>query len=68
MREPNSESILHAVNWRRIVLDEGMHAKISDQHFANSKAHIIREPSKSFAKSVCALKAERRWAVRGEYH
>ena len=28
-------------------------------------AHIIREPSKSFAKSVCALEAERRWAVSG---
>lgn len=30
-----------------------------------SVAHIIREPSKSFAKSVCALQAERRWAVTG---
>lgn len=28
-------------------------------------AHIIREPSKSFAKSVCALQADRRWAVTG---
>lgn len=28
-------------------------------------AHIIREPSKSFAKSTCALQAERRWAVTG---
>lgn len=28
-------------------------------------AHIIREPSKSFAKSVCALQAERRWTVTG---
>lgn len=27
------------------------------------EAHIIREPSKSFAKSTCALQAERRWAV-----
>lgn len=27
------------------------------------EAHIIREPSKSFAKSVCALQAEKRWAV-----
>ena len=28
-------------------------------------AHIIREPSKSFAKSVCCLKSEKRWAVTG---
>lgn len=28
-------------------------------------AHIIREPSKSFAKSTYALQAERRWAVTG---
>ena len=28
-------------------------------------AHIIREPSKSFAKSICALQADRRWAVTG---
>ena len=30
---------------------------------ANSKAHIIREPTKSFSKSICALEADRRWAV-----
>ena len=29
------------------------------------KAHIIREPSKSFAKSVNALEAQKRWAVTG---
>lgn len=28
-------------------------------------AHIIREPSRSFAKSVCALDARKRWAVTG---
>ena len=28
-------------------------------------AHIIREPSKSFAKSIYALQAEKRWAVTG---
>ena len=32
---------------------------------SNEVAHIIREPSKSFAKSVCALEADRRWAVTG---
>lgn len=31
----------------------------------NKSAHVIREPSKSFAKSVCALKARNRWAVTG---
>lgn len=31
----------------------------------NQSAHVIREPSKSFAKSVCALKAKNRWAVTG---
>ena len=29
------------------------------------KAHIIREPAKSFAMSVCALRATRRWCVTG---
>ncbi|MCJ1358757.1 MAG: hypothetical protein MMC33_008757 [Icmadophila ericetorum] len=47
--QPESNT-LHRQKWRRIVLDE---------------AHIIREPSKSFAKSVCALEAERRWVVTG---
>ena len=34
-------------------------------YFANLLAHIIREPSRTFAKSVCALEAERRWGVSG---
>ena len=28
-------------------------------------AHIIREPTKFFANPICALQAERRWAVSG---
>lgn len=28
-------------------------------------AHIAREPSKTFARSVCALRADRKWAVTG---
>lgn len=50
LAEPDNSLTLHATNWRRVVLDE---------------AHIIREPSKSFAKSTCALQADRRWAVTG---
>ncbi|MCJ1463034.1 alpha-1,6-mannosyltransferase [Pseudocyphellaria aurata] len=50
MTQPENTLTLHGIKWGRIVLDE---------------AHIIREPSKSFAKSVCALQAERRWAVTG---
>jgi len=48
--EPMSTAPLHNASWKRIVLDE---------------AHIIRAPNKSFAKSVCALTAECRWAVTG---
>lgn len=36
-----------------------------DKSIANEIAHIIREPSKSLAKSVCELDAEMRWAVTG---
>lgn len=32
---------------------------------ADISAHITREPSTSFSKSICALQAERRWAVTG---
>ncbi len=31
----------------------------------NMVAHIAREPSKTFARSVCALRADRKWAVTG---
>lgn len=47
--EPKAPNI-YTSRWRRIVLDE---------------AHIIREPSRSFAQSVCALMAHRRWCVSG---
>lgn len=34
-------------------------------YILNMPAHVIREPSKSFARSVCALNAENRWSVTG---
>lgn len=43
---PRDRLTLHSTKWGRVVLDE---------------AHIIREPSKSFSRSVCALEADRRW-------
>jgi hypothetical protein len=46
----DNQTTLHGVGWDRVVLDE---------------AHIIREPNKSLAKSVCALKAKCRWVVTG---
>ena len=56
---------LYSSIWERLVLDEGKILQYHFQHELISVAHIIREPSKSFAKSVCALQAERRWAVTG---
>lgn len=41
---------LGEINWFRIVIDEG---------------HIVREQSTRQSKAVCALSAERRWAVTG---
>lgn len=48
------------------MLDEGANS-LPNIFFegANRSAHIIREPTKSYAKSVCALQAECRWAVTG---
>lgn len=43
-------SPLQQTNWFRIVLDE---------------AHMIREQSTRQSKAICALSAERRWAVTG---
>ncbi|KAL6712951.1 hypothetical protein ACLMJK_009506 [Lecanora helva] len=50
MADRKLQQNLYVINWERIILDE---------------AHIIREPSKSFARSVCALEARKRWAVTG---
>ncbi|KAL9593232.1 MAG: hypothetical protein Q9179_006010 [Wetmoreana sp. 5 TL-2023] len=48
--EQRNQKTLHNFTWRRVVLDE---------------AHTAREPARTFARSVCALRAERRWAVTG---
>ncbi|KAJ3569860.1 hypothetical protein NP233_g4782 [Leucocoprinus birnbaumii] len=49
-KKRKTEQVLFGVNWKRIVLDEG---------------HNIRNPKTKMAKSVCALKAERRWVLSG---
>ncbi|KAH9176256.1 SNF2 family N-terminal domain-containing protein [Lactarius sanguifluus] len=41
---------LFAVQWKRVILDEG---------------HNIRNPRTKMAKSVCALNAQRRWVLTG---
>ncbi|KAL8726717.1 MAG: hypothetical protein Q9181_005944 [Wetmoreana brouardii] len=48
--EQKNQKTLYDFTWRRVVLDE---------------AHTAREPTRKFARSVCALQAERRWAVTG---
>lgn len=66
MAQPENSLTLHSVNWGRVVLDEGAYIlSILSLDVLMELAHIIREPSKSFAKSVCALQAECRWAVTG---
>lgn len=45
-----NKSPLLAVNWLRVVLDEG---------------HIIRNPNAQMSKAVLALNAQRRWILSG---
>lgn len=45
-----NKSPLHAINWLRVVLDEG---------------HIIRNPNAQMSKAVLNLKAQRRWVLSG---
>ncbi len=42
-----------------------LHPPQMDSYSLKIPAHIIRQPLKSFARSVYALQAERRWAVTG---
>ena len=65
--EPGADPNSYTIIWRRVVLDEGQSnfARKRTLSLIDVAAHIIREPSRSFAQSVCALQAERRWAVTG---
>lgn len=45
-----NKSPLHAIDWLRVVLDEG---------------HIIRNPNAQMSKAVLELKARRRWILSG---
>ena len=68
LADPENPLTLHFVKWGRVVLDEGEwmnKAQYLCKSDADVSAHIIREPSKSFAKSTYALQADRRWAVTG---
>ena len=46
----STSSVLFSARWHRIVLDE---------------AHLIRDKHTQLAQAVCALEADRRWAVTG---
>ncbi|KAF3845222.1 hypothetical protein F7725_008385 [Dissostichus mawsoni] len=43
-----NKSPLHAINWLRVVLDEG---------------HVVRNPNAQISKAVLDLKAQRRWIL-----
>ncbi|XP_012264662.2 transcription termination factor 2 isoform X2 [Athalia rosae] len=46
----NNSSILHAIKWERVILDE---------------AHIVRNPKSQASEAVCNLIAHSRWALTG---
>ncbi|KAK2826488.1 hypothetical protein Q5P01_020702 [Channa striata] len=48
--EFGNKSPLHAINWLRVVLDEG---------------HVIRNPNALMSKAVLELTAQRRWILSG---
>ncbi|GAA5863228.1 hypothetical protein JCM3774_000820 [Rhodotorula dairenensis] len=44
------DSVLHAIKWRRVVLDEG---------------HLVKNPKAKMSRACAELKAERRWILTG---
>ncbi|GAA6017503.1 hypothetical protein JCM8202_005709 [Rhodotorula sphaerocarpa] len=44
------DSVLHAIKWRRVVLDEG---------------HLVKNPKSKMSRACADLKAERRWILTG---
>ena len=71
---PNGSSdearILHACEWRRVVLDEGEQGKrgsISRDPFAKPSisAHLIRNASSKRHRALSTIKARHRWCLTG---
>lgn len=62
-----NDSILFAVRWRRIILDEGELLLVcrSTLFLTYLPAHFIRNGNSRMSHAVCALKSDSRWAVTG---
>lgn len=65
-------SLLHNINWFRVVLDEG--TLVCSERFAlptranmltAKTAHMIRRPATTFHKTCCELEARSRWCLTG---
>ncbi|GAA5820659.1 hypothetical protein JCM11251_003100 [Rhodosporidiobolus azoricus] len=50
LRKSTKDTALHAIKWRRVVLDEG---------------HLIKNPKAKMSRACADLKAERRWILTG---
>ncbi len=64
----NEESIVHDVNWFRVVLDEGLpnsHALIESGKAHPVSAHSIRHESTQQSCAVASLSASLRWCLTG---
>lgn len=60
-------SLLHDIQWYRVVLDEGMLAvaTLVDTPMLTIIAHIIRRQATSFFKTCAKLEANSRWCLTG---